>query len=213
MAALRSLGAKSVPVVAIGEKFVFAQSLADVAELLGMEYDVTPELSPGELVERLDLVLAAAARLVRQLPDDVLESNVLNRERSFRELSHHIFRLADAFLEVTIEAGGTLGREHLNSPAPDAMRTGDDIAAFGETVRLRLKAWWDNEADRDCARQVPTYYGDQPLHHVLERITWHPAQHVRQIAMLLEKMGIEPDGPLGAAELAGLPLPEKVWDD
>ncbi len=29
---------------------------------------------------------------------------------------------------------------------------------------------------------------------------------------LLEQLGIEPDEPLGDAELGGLPLPEKAWD-
>ncbi len=29
---------------------------------------------------------------------------------------------------------------------------------------------------------------------------------------LLERLGIPPDGPLSAEDLAGLPLPEGVWD-
>jgi hypothetical protein len=31
--------------------------------------------------------------------------------------------------------------------------------------------------------------------------------------LLLRDHGIEPDGPLSDADLAGLPLPQKVWDD
>jgi hypothetical protein len=31
--------------------------------------------------------------------------------------------------------------------------------------------------------------------------------------MLLEKFGIVPDRPLSDAELAGLPVPVKVWDE
>ncbi len=213
MDALVALGARSVPVVAVGDRFVLAQSLADVAELVGITYDATPELAPDELVERLDTVLAAAARLVRQLPADVLDSDVRDRKRSYRELSHHIFRLADGFLEITIEAGESLERDHLNAPAPEAMRSFEDIAGYSDRVRRRLTRWWEAEIDRALTRTVPTYYGPQVLHHVLERITWHTAQHVRQIAAQLSGMGIAPNGPLTADDLAGLPLPEKVWDD
>jgi hypothetical protein len=51
------------------------------------------------------------------------------------------------------------------------------------------------------------------VHEVLERSAWHPAQHARQLMLLLEDLGIEPQGRLSAQDLAGLPLPEKAWDD
>ena len=57
------------------------------------------------------------------------------------------------------------------------------------------------------------YYGTQSLHEFLERSTWHSAQHTRQLALVVEKLGLTPDRPLGAAELAGLPLPDHAWDD
>jgi hypothetical protein len=60
---------------------------------------------------------------------------------------------------------------------------------------------------------VKTYWGPQSLHEVLERTTWHSCQHVRQVMMILETLGIPPDHPLTQADLAGLPLPEKVWDE
>ena len=213
MKALLGLGVRSVPVVAVGEKFVIAQSLADVAELIGIAYDATPELSPDELVHRLDTVLTAAARLVRQLPPDRLGEDMRGRKRSLRQLAYHIFRIAEAFLEATIEAGETLTLDHLNATVPDTMQSTAEIADYGAAVRRRLSGWWDNEAERACTRTVSTYWGAHPLHHVLERTTWHPAQHVRQIAAWLEEAGIAPDGALTAADLAGLPVPEKVWDE
>ena len=210
---MRHLGADSVPVVALGERFVYGQSKAAVAEFLGLEYDETPQLAPDELVRRLDLVLATAQRLVSQLPAAHLDEDVLDRKRSYRQLSYHIFRIPEVFLDITIDAGGTIQRDDWNSPVPGDMTTMDDIVAFGGEMRSRLGRWWAEETDRDCARTVPTYWGDTTLHLVLERMTWHPAQHVRQIAMLLERFGIAPDGPLTPDDLDGLPLPEKVWDD
>jgi hypothetical protein len=31
--------------------------------------------------------------------------------------------------------------------------------------------------------------------------------------LILEELGIKPDRPLTAQDLAGLPLPEKAWDE
>jgi hypothetical protein len=59
---------------------------------------------------------------------------------------------------------------------------------------------------------MPTYWGDQPLHLVLERTTWHSAQHARQLMVVIESLGLAIDGPLTAADLAGLPLPASAWD-
>ena len=49
---LERLGAKSVPVVSRGDKFVFAQVIRDVVEFLELDEDSSPELNPEELAER-----------------------------------------------------------------------------------------------------------------------------------------------------------------
>jgi hypothetical protein len=61
-------------------------------------------------------------------------------------------------------------------------------------------------------RPVQSFFGETTLHAVLERSAWHAAQHARQLAMLLGRLGIEPVGALSAADLDGLPLPAEVWD-
>ncbi len=208
---LQRLGARSVPVVARGGGFVFAQSLRDVETFLGLDAEAGPELSPAELVERLDRVLAAAGRLALQMPAGELETEMPNRPRSYRALIHHIFRIPDAFLEMT--RGATLTYEMLTQPPPAEMVTTADLAAYGDDVRRRVAAWWQARGEATCAERVPTYYGAQPLHEVLERTTWHPCQHARQLASLLERLGIRPQAPLTADDLQGLPLPGTVWDE
>lgn len=208
---LHGIGATSVPVVSRGDEFVYAQSLGDVAAFLDLDAALGPQLSMPELVDRLDLVLAAAQRLWRQMPDSAMTEKLPNRDRTYRVLAHHIFRIPEAFLEVA--GGETLTYTILTTPPPDDMVTADQIAAYGQSVRERFKAWWLGLEDVTGDQRVPTYYGDQPIHEVLERTTWHAAQHVRQTAMILEGLGVAPDAPLTADDLAGLPVPEKVWDD
>jgi hypothetical protein len=201
-----------VPVVSRGTDWVFGQMLKDLAVFLGVRYDPKPALSPQELIDKLDMVMSAAQRYVAQIPAARLEDNLRNRKRSIRALCYHIFRLEEAFLEV-VEEGVYLTYDVLSPPLPPHLRTTADLVAYGQQVQQRLRRWWAGFEAKDCTQEIDSYYGKQPLHNVLERHTWHPAQHVRQIMLLLQENGIEPDGPLTEADLAGLPLPKQVWDD
>ena len=185
--------------------------LAEVAKLLGVAPPDLARLAPGELVDRLETVLAATGRYLRQIPDERLGDRLPGRDRSLAELGHHVFVVADAFLDVT--RGEVLTAERLATPPDEEMRTGADLDRFGAGVRARLGEWWSGADAAGCEAPAETYYGRQSLHQVLERTAWHGAQHARQLMMVLGTLGIAPDGPLGAADLAGLPLPEKVWDD
>ena len=214
MEALKRVGATSVPVVALGDKWVYGQSLDDVARLTGVEYQVKAQLTPEQLVEKLDLILAAAQRYLCQFPADKLDTNVRDRKRTYRNLGFHIFRLQEAFLEVATGAEAMVTRELLNTEAPADMATALQITAYGDRVRKSVRDWWEGIEDPSCQGVIETYYGPHSLHDVLERFTWHSGQHVRQLMLLLrEDFGTEPDRPLSDDDLAGLPLPVKVWDD
>jgi hypothetical protein len=210
---LLQLGVRNVPVVAKGKQFVFGQNLEDVAEFVGLQGTGHKPLPPDELVRKWTNVLRAAQRYVSQLPDEKLEERVIpNRDRSIRLLSHHVFRIGEAFLE-TVNDGVEYAIQHANVPPKEGTHTtGREIATYGEEVTARLEAWWSGLPDKSCAQTLPTYYGPQPLHQVLERSSWHSAQHARQLVALLERYGIEPDRPLKPEDLAGLPLPERLWE-
>ena len=212
MQALRELGARSVPVVARGGKFVFAQSLADVVRFLELDIRLHDKLGPQELVDKLDLVLAAATRYVRQIPADKLEQPFRNRNRPIRMLAHHVFRIPEAFVEA-MRDGRELTYELIMQPPGDELRTTEDLARYGESVRAAVRQWWQGYPDKSCGQTMETYFGRHRVHEVLERSAWHPAQHARQLMLLLDELGIEPDVRLTGEDLAGLPLPEKAWDD
>lgn len=209
---MRALGARSVPVVARDGRFVYAQVISDVIDFLGLSEAGGPALAPPELAARADVVLSTAARLVRQFPDAALANVLPNRPRSWRVLAHHVFQIPVAFLEME-ETGTRLEYEVLTAPPPDDMATSASIATFGEDVRARFAHWWAGAADEDFSRRVDTYFGGTTRHEMLERTVWHSAQHVRQLAALLESIGVAPDRPLGAAEIRDLPLTDRIWDE
>ena len=210
LAELRRLGARSVPVLSRGDEYVFAQNIAHVVTFLGLKEKAGPVLSPPQLVERLEQFLDVGVRIIPQMPDDRLATEVPNRPRSYRVLGHHMFRVAETFLEVA--GGDALTYEKLTASPPDALRTTADIAAYGADVRARLAAWWDAKPDKSGKQTVQTYYGPQLLHEYLERTTWHVGQHTRQWVMLLGMNGITADGPPAPADFADLPMPKEVWD-
>jgi hypothetical protein len=97
---------------------------------------------------------------------------------------------------------------------PPEMNSKAKILAYGQDVLERLRAWRDGPGPTtDFSRKARVYYGDVTLHDYLERTAWHSGQHVRQLMMVLELLGIAPDRPPSVATFAGLPMPDKVWDD
>jgi len=90
-----------------------------------------------------------------------------------------------------------------------SMQSGEDIARYGECVLERAQVRWRGYPERSCGRTVDTYFGKQPLHIVHERTVWHPAQHTRQLMLILDIPGIEPDGRLAAGISPGCRCPKK----
>jgi len=210
---LTALGLRTVPVVALGEQYVFAQNLEDVAEFVGLQGTGHTPLPPAMLIGKWVKVLRTVQRYIRQIPVERIEERVIdNRDRSIRLMGHHVFRIAEAFLETAadgVEYSAVLANA---APADGTFTNGFEIAAYGEGVILRLQRWWDDLADKSCQGKVPTFFGKQPVGMLFERSTWHSAQHARQLAAVLERFGIEPEVRLTAEDLAGLPLPEGLWE-
>ena len=199
--------------LARGSEYIFCQNLQDVAEFVGLTGTGHTPLRSDILMRKWAAVLRAACRYVRQVPGERwAERAIATRDRSIRLLCHHIFRIGEAFLEVAID--GVEYKEQLaNVPPGDGVYlSGGEIAAYGESIIQRLEQWWNALHDKSCQNKVRTFYGEQPAHLLLERSTWHSAQHTRQMIAVLERLNIDPDGRLTEDDYAGLPLPERLWD-
>lgn len=133
---LRRLGAPLVPAVAVGERIVHGWNPRGFAELVGVPYTEAPQLSPSELATRLDRILQAAQRAIRQVPPDRLETKTPGLDRNLRDLGYHIFRLSLAFRDAAVE--NRFPEAWPQEPVPPEIIDGPAIAHYGTLVREQL---------------------------------------------------------------------------
>jgi uncharacterized damage-inducible protein DinB len=206
---LIALGAPLVPAMAYKGQVVHGWNPNAYAKLAGAEYSDVPKLSPRALAARLDRILELDQAALRATPDDKLTVEGPGRRRALRQLAFHTFRLSAAFVDAMEQDG--LEEAWLQEEAPDEMRTGAQIAAYGEAVRKRLRAWFQQAPPARYGETAWTYYGEGSVHSLLERTTWHAGQHMRQVYDLLARHNVLPAGTLDPNLFTGLPLPQAVW--
>ncbi len=210
---LRKLGMKRIPLAVRGKHWADGQVLADLAIIGGLAFDKPRMLSPGVMAQRSDRVMASAAALSGRFPDADLDLQLPSRPRSYKQLAGHIFQIFEMFLE-TVE-----DKKHFEYAAyfrdvPAEVVTTADLVRFGNAIRARFDAWWQRAGrEMDFDAKADVYYGDVNLHEFFERTLWHAAHHTRQLAEVIENLGFSTEGRLAEADLAGLPLPDHVYDD
>lgn len=211
MADLKQLGARSLPVVSRGRSFVFAQSLRQVAEFVGTAAPDRNPLPPEELIARWQEILSVAHAQTGQIPPErLLDRPVPGRERTVLELAFHIFQVPDAFLRNVAGEFEDWGH-YVNLPPPKDMRTTRDIRRFGQEMMAAVAEWWDRLEERECLWTVRTHYGVRPAWELLERQTWHSAQHLRQLHTVLEGLGVPLKRRPEPRLFEDLPMPEAIW--
>lgn len=206
---LARLGVPAVPAVRVGDRVAHGWNPGAYADLLGVPYAPSPVLAPAELASRIDRILEAVEGLLRVVPADHLGWSPPERNRTIRQLAFHTFRLALAFVDAMDR--GELPRAWFEEPAPSELADGPALARYGALVRARIAGWFDGAAETEFTRVIAVYYGPQSGHELLERTTWHAAQHLRQLHALADRLGVTPPAPLPASAFAGLPLPDSLW--
>ena len=210
---LEALGLRLVPVVARGPDWANGAVFREVARVAGFEWQPHDMLAPGDIVARINTILAAAGRYLAQIPEAQLDAMLPHRPRSYRQLSYHIFQIPQVFLEH-VENNEPYTYEALISQLPADINTRDDLMHYARSVQDRLNRWWAVAGtSTDFNQPGNVYYGEVSLHEVLERTAWHSGQHTRQLMLTLETIGVEPDGPLQASDFSGLPMPRNAWDN
>lgn len=209
MARLAELGVRTVPVVARGSSFVLAQDLDEVARFVGVTIE-RDRLPVEVLAARIPRLLDCAAAMTRCIPAAALGTPLPGRRRTNLDLAWHVPQIVVALLDAV--AGGCLTYEHFNRKPPGWATTAESAATATERVARAFGQWWLANAGA-LPPTVDTYYGVQTFDAALERTTWHVAQHVRQLEMVLHTLGVAARTVLLPVELLdGLPLPRDVWD-
>jgi hypothetical protein len=206
---LHALGVPLVPAVAVGTRAVHGWNPPAYAALLGVDYRPPVKLPPAELAARLDRLLAATGRLILALPPAALAYKPPQRDRDLLNLGFHVFRLALAFADGMDM--GEFPEGWLQEKAPPDLTDGASVARYGALVRGRLGGWFEGASDGEYARIIRVYYGPQSGHDLLERTTWHAAQHLRQLHVMATELGATVPDPLPVADFEGLPLPASLW--
>ena len=204
---LERFGILRVPATIVGDRVVHGWNPKALAELVGVTYRDREPLPPAELARRLDRVLEATQRAMRQIPPEHLGMKAPGRDRTVRQLGFHVFRLSAAYVDTREQ--GHLPEGWFEEGPPAELADGEAIAHYGGEVRRRLQAYCARPGW--CDGSVSTYYGPQSAHDFMERTTWHAAQHLRQIYWFLDQMHVRAEAPLTDADLDGLPVPREVW--
>jgi hypothetical protein len=210
---LRALGLKRIPLAVRGRHWADGQVLADLARIGGIPFDRPAMLAPAEMAARGEKVMASAATLGGRLAMADLGRCLPGSPRTYRQLVAHIPQIFEAFLE-TVEEGRHFEYAAYFRDVPADVVAPADLAAFAQGLNRRFAAWWRRDGGKvDFSARADVYYGDVSVHEFFERTLWHAAHHARQLAELVKKLGLSAEGRLTDADLAGLPLPDHVYDD
>lgn len=208
-AELAALGLRTVPVIARGTHFVLGQDIDELARFVGIS-EARQRLPPDELVTRLGALLAVAGGLLEAMPPGRLATRLPQRERTWLDLGFHVAMIVQGLLDAA--RGGALTWEHFERRAPAAWTEAGPVCDLLRATAGDLAVWW-RRARGQPAAILATYAGPQSTHVLLERSTWHVAQHCRQIEYLVHEVACVSDAPrLTADLLAGVPVPAAVWD-
>ena len=125
---LARFGAMSIPVIARGGEFAFAQEIRDLSAFVEVEL-TRWQLPVVELNKKIDLIMAAAQRFAWQIPDDRLRVNLPGRDRNCLGLAYHIYVIPTAFLDAA--RGGAVTFEHFERLPPPELDNVEKVVAYG----------------------------------------------------------------------------------
>lgn len=194
-----------MPVVSFKGTSVSGINLSDIAQLLDLDFDPSPTLDPERLLERLNRFLRAIEEVAPQISTEVLRRKLPGRDRTVLKLLHHTVDVACSF--VAGKEASETDQVNANSASDSSM----SLVSLSRKIHLtqsRVQA-----INIDWQSTTETEYGLQTKHQVLERCTWHVAQHLRQLEHFCEKWQPAIRGWPSLLDYEQLPLPKSVWDN
>jgi glutaredoxin len=203
---LRALGLSSVPAVVVGNRSMTGWNPTRLAELVGFALQEKTG-APEELLSSQRVILDAALRAVRQIPDDGWERMAPGRQRPLRELARHLFHVVEAGVDADV-LGVFPVNQWLAARDVPTLSGAMLLTRYGEAVRAKFHAWYETVPPDPArfARTIDADVGPRSLEQVLQRTRLHSAQHLRQLYAFLSWFEVTPDEPLTDDELRKMGL-------
>jgi glutaredoxin len=229
---MKNAGIATVPVVRMGDRYVPGFDLSIVDELLGLPSEAAARvLLIDELVERSAQLLEAAGRFALQIPQGNYHDATPTMDKftkafftkddgspytphgTYKSLVDHVAGHGERFKHLALATDGIhdaklghgFGEPEGTTPMAEVVKLMNLTAQF-------IREWLDENPNCDISRLVNIGYGtDQTIQHFLQREVNSLAQHSRQLMEILERLGIQPDAPVGTDVYEGLLMPSGVW--
>jgi glutaredoxin len=237
---LEASGIRSFPIVRLGDQWATGLDLDQVNGLLGLTQDPAGRiLSIDELVDRAAALLESTGRMAAQLPAEHLDDPTPTMDgfvaavrfrrdgaphtphHSYRTLVYHLAGHGERFRRIALSSDGLhqLGFS-CNSTAPDDTAYGEPVAAtpmymvvdWLALTAADLRAWSKAGGPRHLSTIIDTQNGPQTHLQLLQTHLCSLGQHHRQVQeVLVTRLRIQPDHPVGDEVFEGLLLPTSVW--
>ncbi len=203
------------------DQYAMGQMLDPFAKFAGLPMPGADRLSPEQLYKKYEIAICCGPAL----------RAAISRQERFRRAGDspspardqdavlsRVFRIGESFLE-TWDGGGILPSRSPITSRRISLQTGDDIARYGAK---RLERAWRNVVARGRGPFALAHVEDGTISAITSALRV-PLE--REIPPALrpalpatcggacKRMGVKVDtSPLTPADLAGLPLPERLWE-
>ena len=141
----------------------------------------------------LERVFPALDQAILAIPSDRLDFRPTPNNMSAKEISYHIYQVAYVLTRAT--GKGELKPEDLMGIPfdPDAVRSGDDIVAYGQRVQAFLRITVEGLTEDHLTRTVYDALGAQKTGFQHMNVIYEETLHHRgQLMIYLRMMGVTP---------------------
>ncbi|MBI4234490.1 MAG: DinB family protein [Chloroflexi bacterium] len=208
---LKALGVRAIPVTVVGDKVIVGFNRPELARALGIRYRDTSDADTRFMLEKFDLVLSAAIRATRQIPQDKLDWSSPDRRRVLREFTYHLFDrpyVAMKSYDANSYSAEDIGRYVEEAKAsPDA----EAIAQYGEKVRFQIREFLSRATPAMLQTAINSYFGPSTVGQLMDLGLGHSVHHLKQLYHFMRLLGIEPQSPLGEKEFEGIAVPTELF--
>jgi len=147
-------------------------------------------LDPVTLGRRLDDLLGAAERMIRDAPEAEMDAPAPEGDGRVRDVAFRIFRLGLGYADgMDTERFSDDWRHEL---APEDLRDGASIARYAALVRGRLAGWFEGASPREFARIIPAPGGPRSGQDLLAQVCVEAEAQLGRLRLALERVGHAP---------------------